>query len=468
MLNELMSFTGKEMPDPNFILKPKPITIKEKARRKRASHILRKKASIRNVDGYDELVKLEQATLELMKEQEAFSLAEKILKRQQDEQDEKRREILKQLNKKKYINLNKFLTRTAGFEQKKNFDLEQKRFKKLEEESKICKERPLLSHKTIEMCKTLKKKPIHKRTDEIIKKREKNINELKNKDYTYNIKLRNANNTNKNRKIKANKSMDNAIETKKKRKKKEYIINDITKNKKKMSNKEMEDYYNRQKEWKNKLKEKNERIEKDIKGKKESGMEDYFHPHISRGSVEIINAKNEANELNRQFQGTEYNNFFYVDNDTYTNNFNYHKSVYDRLYEDNVLYEIRKNDYLNKTMYSFQPFTNKNKYRQIQPKYNDINTNRQFKKKTRNYKNGQKGNRSVEYTRNNENEIGKNGKKDVNDHWINTLLKLKNGNNSYDDFTYRLNIRQASAWNQNHVNNVPYRGRSLEIVKFFI
>ena len=235
-----------------------------------------------------------------------------------------------------------------------------------------------------------------------------------------------------------------------------------------MSNKEMEDYYNRQKEWKNKLKEKNERIEKDIKGKKESGMEDYFHPHISRGSVEIINAKNEANELNRQFQGTEYNNFFYVDNDTYTNNFNYHKSVYDRLYEDNVLYEIRKNDYLNKTMYSFQPFTNKNKYRQIQPKYNDINTNRQFKKKTRNYKNGQKGNRSVEYTRNNENEIGKNGKKDVNDHWINTLLKLKNGNNSYDDFTYRLNIRQASAWNQNHVNNVPYRGRSLEIVKFFI
>ena len=177
MLDELMSFNGKEMPDPNFILKPKPITIKEKTRREKASHILRKKASIRNVDGYDELVKLEQETLELIKEQEAFSLAEKILKRQQDEQEEKRREILKQLNKKKYINLNKFLTRAAGFEQKKNFDLEQKRFKKLEEESKICKETPLLSHKTIEMCKTLKKKPIYKRTDEIIKKREKDINE---------------------------------------------------------------------------------------------------------------------------------------------------------------------------------------------------------------------------------------------------------------------------------------------------
>ena len=380
MLDELMSFSGKEMPDPNFILKPKPITIKEKTRREKASHILRKKASIRNVDGYDELVKLEQETLELIKEQEAFSLAEKILKRQQDEQEEKRREILKQLNKKKYINLNKFLTRAAGFEQKKNFDLEQKRFKKLEEESKYFKEKPLLSHRTIEMCKLLKNKPIYERTNEIIEKRKKNINELKKKVYNSNDKLRTINDTNKNRRIKANNSMDNLNEARKKRKRKEYIINEITKNKK-MNYREMEDYYNRQRDWKMRLEEKNKMLGKSIRGITESCMEDYFHPHISQGSIEIINAKNEVNELNRIYQGTEFNNYFYVDNETYTNNFNYDKSVYDRLYEDNFLLGLRKNDYQSKSMYSFRPFINKNKYKQIQSKY--VYTNRPYKKQTR-------------------------------------------------------------------------------------
>ena len=463
MLDELMTFSGKEMKDPNFILKPKPITIKEKKERQRASHILGKKQSITNVDGYDELVKLEQATLELIREQEAFSLAEKVLKRQQDEQDKRRREIIKQLNKKKHIDLDKFLTRTVGFEQKKNFSLEQKRFKKLEEENKLCKERPVLSRRTIEMCKTLKNKPIYERTNEIIEKKQKNLDELKRS--KYNNKLRSINNTRRKKNFKANNSMDNINETNKKRKK-EYIINDITKNKK-MNVREMKDYYNRQKDWKNRLEEKNKMLENNIKGIKENNKENYFHPHISQGSIEIINAKNEANELNRRLQGTEYNN-----NDTYTNNFNYNKKVYDRLYEDNALYEIRKNDYLNKEMCSFQPFTNKNKYRQIQPKYYDINTNRLSKKKTKKYKKKQKLNKSVEVIRNNEAEIkdknSNRNKKEINEPWTNTLLKLNKIKNINDDRTYRLNIRQASAWNQNDINTVPYRGRSLDIVKLFI
>ena len=119
MIDEFMCFSDKKMKDPNFILKPTPVTMKEQLKRERASFILRKKQSIKSVDGYDEFVKLDKATLNLMKEQEAMSLAEKVLKRQQEEIDAKRREILKQLNKKKYFDLNKFLTRTAGFEQKK-------------------------------------------------------------------------------------------------------------------------------------------------------------------------------------------------------------------------------------------------------------------------------------------------------------------------------------------------------------
>jgi hypothetical protein len=476
MIDELMTFTGEKMPDKKYIFKPKPIKKTEKKKKPRASYILGKKQSITNVDGYDELLKLEEATLNLKKEQEAFSLAEKVLKRQQDEQEARRREILKQLNKKKHIDLDKFLTRVVGFEQKKNFDLEQKRFKKLEEESKLCKERPLLSHKTIEMCKSLNKKPIYERTNEIIEKKQKNINEIKNREYSNNNKLRSKKISNdKQRNVKANNSMDNINENenKKKRKKKEYIINDVTKNKK-MNTREMEDYYNRQREWKKRTDEKNKIKENNIKGIKESIKEEYFHPHISQGSIEIINAKNEANEYNKQFQGTKQGNLFYIDNDNYTNSLNFGKSVYDRLYEDNALNEIRKNDYINKSICSFQPFTNKNKYKQIQSKYNDINnTKRPDKKNLRNYKNKPRLNKSVEVVKNNDADINdkihKINKKQINEPWTNTLLKINNKKNSNDDDNcYRLNIRQASAWNENDVNTVPYRGGSLEIVKFFI
>ena len=59
-------------------------------------------------------------------------------------------------------------------------------------------------------------------------------------------------------------------------------------------------------------------------------------------------------------------------------------------------------------------------------------------------------------------------KKEINEPWSNTLLKLKRNYDEISDITYRINIRQTSAWNENDLNTVPYRGRSLEIVKLFI
>ena len=47
-------------------------------------------------------------------------------------------------------------------------------------------------------------------------------------------------------------------------------------------------------------------------------------------------------------------------------------------------------------------------------------------------------------------------------------MKLKKNKNNSFDFSYRLNIRQASAWNENDVNIVPLKGGSREIVKYFI
>ena len=478
MLDEFMKFNDKKMPDPNIILKPKqPKPIKNK---EGSSTIQRpKKQSIINLEGLEELKQLEEETLKLMKEQEALSLAEQVLQRQQKEQERKKREILKQLHKTKYVDVEKFLTRTVGYEQKKNFDLEQKRFKKLEEESKLCKEKPLLSQKTSEICKILYKKPIYKRTKEIIDNREKKINDLKNQDYKYNKKLRNKNNKSKNKK--ASKSVDKIIISEEKlRKKKEYIINEKTKNKK-MNNREMEDYYNRQYEWKNRLVEKNLMEKKNNKKKKDYEYGDYFHPHLSQGTIEIINAKNEINDNYNWYQQTDYNNYYGNNNRLYPNIMSFGKNVYERLYEDNALNEMKKNENKFKNMCTFQPFTNKNKYKEIKSKYNEINY-KKGKKRTRNNKNNLKAARSLEDNRKkeenenlNKNKMNssfdddkKKKGKNINEPWTNILLKLKNNTNKNNDISYRLNIRQASAWNENDINTVPYRGESREIVKYFI
>ena len=475
MLDEFMNFNDKKMPDSNEILKPKEYSIKKE----QLNNIIKrpKKQSIVNLEGMEELKKLEEETLKLIKEQEALTLAEQILKRQQDQQDKKRREVIKQLHKTKNVDINKFLTRSVGYEQKKNYDLEQKRFKQLEEENKLCKERPLLSTKTAEMCKTLYKKPIYERTKEIIENRKKKLNELKNKDYKYNPKLRSAKNKSKNKNKNASNSMDN-IDTKKevKRKRKEYIINEKTKNKK-MNTSEMKEYYQRQYEWKNRLEEKNKMKEKNTKKKKNGEIKEYFHPQISQGTIEIMNAKNEANERIYGPQNTDYNNYYHTKNDIYKYKMDLEKRVYDRLYEENALLEMKKNEYKNKAACSFQPITNKNKYKQVQPKYNIIKNNNKTKKRTRNH-NYLKGAKSVEVDRKKDNTLenknqmnssfdyGK--KKNINEPWTNVLLKLKKNTNSEDDFSYRLNIRQASAWNENDVNIIQCKGISKEIVKDFL
>ena len=486
-----MNFNDKKMPDPNIILKPKELKIKKEQPRIQKP----KKQSIVNIEGLEELKKLEEQTLQLMKEQEALSLAEKILKRQQEEQENKKKEILKQLHKPKNIDIKKFLTRTVGYEQKKNYDLEQKKFKKLQEETKLCKDFPIISPNTGKMCKNINQKPIYERTKEIIEKKEKNLNDLKNKDYKSIQKLRGRNNksrNNKSRNKKMNNSMDNIkinnnINNEKKRKKKEYIINEKTKNKK-MNIKEMTDYYQRQNEWKNNIKKKIKMKENTQKKKKTIEFEEYFHPHISQGTIEIINEKNKANEHNKYSQNIDTNNnnnHYYIKNDIYENKLDTNKNVYDRLYEENALIEMKKNQFKNKSACSFQPFINKNKYKQIQPKYNQINfKNKNWEKKSRNNRNNLlRGAKSVDVDRKKndtmdtfdkgkmntsmDNGIIKKNKK-IKQPWINILLKLKDDKNIDEVISYRLNIRQGSAWNENAVNTVPYRGCSLDIVKYFI
>ena len=442
MLEELMNFNEEKMPSssekgPKYKWKMKLSKSKEKS-------LYSKK--FESIDDIEE-------------EDEEKTLAEKVLQRQIDEKErleEKKKKILKELHKKKKrLNLKKFLTREAGYEQKKAFNLEQKRFKELEKENKNFIVTPLLSAGTIELYKNekLKKKPIYLRAKEILENRQKNLENLK---------------IPKKRKIKGkklNKSMDEINDINKKY---IYIINNKIKDKK-MTKKDIINYYKRQNDWKNKV---NEKIaEKDIikNYMEEKKYRLYFNPKICRGSEEIIMAMNEAKEnyLNLTTE-TSNNNYFLTENTIPNQNYlNYDNDVFKRLYESK---KIEKN---NKDSMTFKPSINKNKYKNIMYKYKDISKISKNRDKKQNKKIKKKKGNSVDIKyrkiRNNKNEKEEKILKKENEAfgpWTNYLLKLKKNKSS--EISYRLNIRQSSAWNENDVNIVPLKGESKEIIKDFL
>ena len=443
MLEEYMAFTGVKMPSPDEKLPVYKWNMKYNNKSKDKS--LNTKFSKLSMESLDDII------------EEEMTLAEKVLQRQLAEKqklEEKKRKILKELHKKKKINVKKFLTREAGYEQKKIYNIEQKRFKELEEENKNFKDKPILSNKTKEICKNdkTKKKPIYLRTKEILENRQKNLENL-------NIKIK----KDKKEENRLNKSMDE-INNKEDNL---YIVNNEIKNKK-MTKKEMIDYYKKQNEWKNKLI--NERIKEDtIKNlKEEKEYRLYFQPKLSRGTQEIIMAMNEAKE-NYLYQTIESsNNNYYLTDTTYNPNYiNYDDDVFKRLYEN------KKIERINKYSLFLQPITNKKKLKKIIPKYKEIDKNERNKKKSKVKKIKKRKERSLDIKYNNnkyiKNKINENkNKKEDNayESWTNYLLKLKK--NKSCEVSYHLNIRQSSAWNENDVNIVPYKGESREIIKNFL
>ena len=440
MLEEFMAFNGEKMP--RFERKIPSYKWNIKLNKSLNKSIYATKYSKLNMESLNDF----------NEEEEEMTLAEKIYQRQLEEKErleEKKRKIIKDLHKKKRINLKKFLTRETGYEQKKQYNLEQKRFKELEEENKNFKDKPLLSPKTIEIIDSSKKKkkPIYLRTREILENRQKNIENL-------NIKIKKENKTNK-----LNKSMDqinndNDI----------YIVNNEIKDKK-MTKNQIIDYYQKQYDWKKKVYEK--RAEEDsIKNEnEEKEYKLFFHPKISRGTREIIIAMNEAKE-NYLNQTTESNNNYYLtDTSPNPNYLNYDNDVFKRLYEN------KKIENLNKYALVFQPTINKNKYKKVKPKYKDILVNKKNKKRKSMKKIKKKKEISVDFYKfiGNKKVDANNSKKErnlINEPWTNYLLKLKK--NKSCDVSYKLNIRQSSAWNENDINIVPYKGESREIIKNFI
>lgn len=427
-----MAFNDKAMPEPNSIKN-------SKIDKKRPSVLFQKlkKKSIVQIDGLEELKELENETLKLIKEQEELSLVEQVQKRQKEEKEKKenkKREILKKLEKPKKIDIDQFLTRIVKYEQKKNFNLEQKRYKQLEKESHLFADKPILTPRTYEICKLLNKKPITERTKDMEERSEKRVNSMKN---TNDSKLRSKKNNKR-----LNNSMENSnIVYENKLKKEEYIINDKIKNKK-MKKNEMNDYYKRQYEWKNKLEQKNRMRDKRQKKLRLIEIDNSFQ--LSPGTLEIIKEKNRIK--NRHI---------------FTNNLNTERNVYERLYGETALLKMKKNENENKALPSFHPYTNKNKYKQIQSKYKENNTKKKGER-TKIKKNKLKVAKSVEVDRRGYEEVV------LNEKTNNDFLKSKHNLNDEEVNSYRLNIRQASAWNENDVNIVLCKGGSEEIVNFFI
>ena len=443
MLEEFMAFNGEKMP--RFESKTPTYIWNIKLNKSLNKSIYATKYSKLNMESLKDF----------KEEEEEMTLAEKIYQRQLEEKErieEKKRKIIKDLHtKKKRINLKKFLIRETGYEQKKQYNLEQKRFKELEEENKNFKDKPLLSSKTIEIIDSSKKKkkPIYLRTREILENRQKNLENL-------NIKLKKENKTNKLNKSmdQINNNNDNNI----------YIVNNEIKNKK-MTKNQIMDYYQKQYDWKKKVNEK--RAEEDLikNENEEREYKSFFHPKISRGTKEIILAMNEAKE-NYLYQTIESNNNYYLtDTSPNPNYLNYDNDVFKRLYEN------KKIENLNKYTLLFQPTINKNKYKKVMPKYKDNIINNKKNKKRKSKKIKKKKEISVDFYKfiGNKKVDANNSKKEsnlINEPWTNYLLKLKK--NKSCDVSYKLNIRQSSAWNENDINIVPYKGESREIIKNFI
>ena len=172
-----------------------------------------------------------------------------------------------------------------------------------------------------------------------------------------------------------------------------------------------------------------------------------IHPHISQGSINILNSKGEYNNFTNE-------NFFY------------------KLNESIEKEKIRKQQLYLKTLPSFQPIiNNEKKHRNITPRYfnydNNINDCKTKKNKIKNRKYIAKSveRRTKEY---NDFDITKTGKRrnDSVEHWSKILFKMKNM--KPNEILYHLNIMPSSAWNENTINQVNFQGNNKNIIDNFI
>ena len=331
-------------------------------------------------------------------------------------------------NKPKKININKFITKVLCYEQKRNLNLEQKRFQKIMEEKSSLSEKPNLNltSRYIPNSNSYQNDPFFLKVTEAIKKKKKQFSEL-----------------NKNNSLEGSK-LNNKSE----------IVN--KKNiKRTLSSKQIKTFIRNQEIWQKKINEK-----KDFKKKE-----------LRKLNNDIINSNIHPPKTNRTYREEK-------------NKHNYNELIND-LYAQNKAINMKKKYLQDKYSYEFKPKINNNiKYKNISSKYNKNIIN--YKKKKNKYHNlsvdesylkdkNKKFNEGVENMKmkyRNYNNLKNVDNKKINNsmetkHWSD-LLETINKNKKTNDNIYYLNINQSTPWNKYMINNVPYEEKNEEIINMFV
>ena len=366
------------------------------------------------------------------------TLGEKIIKRQKDEEDKKKKaEIYKELHQNKKMNLHQFLSRVQIFEQKRKYNLELKKYRQLQRETESMQEKPKLSSNTLKICQTMPKEPLYKRTNEIV---EEHKNELKNLTSFYTLPREVREKNFKDKKNNHNKLTTNSNISKKFRQKyysaentkssnfNEYnnsiqtyenIITINTKNslQKKMTKNKSDEFFENQEKWLKNKRVRNQYFEKYTQIQNDTYSDITFKPYVSQATLEILDIKNRINTYNDEFYKykipysySQYNHYI----------INKGRTIWDKLYEESFqkkiclgelsIWENNNNNY-NK-------MRKKKKFRNVSSKFFNI-----YLKKGNKQKNKRSHNSSFVYKQNK----FKKG-------------KAKKTNNSFDDKNKKNNL----------------------------
>ena len=174
---------------------------------------------------------------------------------------------------------------------------------------------------------------------------------------------------------------------------------------------------------------------------------------MSQGSLNILQ-RNKQNRLNKSAS-------------VYLNTF-------DKLHTKPNEMLLQRTMYKLESTHSFVPAINNNrKYVNVKPRY-FRNLNMYINNSNSDKRKMKVKQRSVDKVHSQRDQMEKGCTQRMNgcEHWSTTLLKMgksKSVDNLIpNELLYKLNIMQASAWNENDVNNIPYKGKSKSILRAFL
>ena len=337
--------------------------------------------------------------------------------------------------KKKKININKFLTRALCFEHKKNLDIEKKRFKKILKEQNDLIQKPYSTGRSIRKSKISKKNPFFKKAIESMSIKKKKFLDAKRNNTIEGTKLNNI----------------SKEELKNKYKKNDLYINKMNK------------FYSDQKvNEKQKEKKMNDNVHQDISKKKRN----YINKKAKYNHEEILYGLYKQNEL-MDFKKTYLKNKYSYEFKpilNYNNKYRRISAKYDKIKnnnnkkKENICYSSRNKKPLNIINNSI-----------INDCNNDLNNSTKISQKNNTIENLNLNKKNLKKNKKTKKKTNLNKSEEDIKHWI-TLFSAINNNDNKDslDNTYYINVNESMPWNENSVNNILYKSNLKDILYKFV